>query len=75
MHAQVDRLAYAHTGFFTTDAAEALADRLVRDAPDGLDGVFLASGGSEAMEATLARAAILRRDRPTGARAVHRAPG
>ena len=33
MHAQIDRLAYAHTSFFTTEAAEALADHLVRDAP------------------------------------------
>ena len=24
MHAQIDRIAYAHTSFFTTDAAEAL---------------------------------------------------
>ena len=53
MHAQLDRLAYAHTGFFTTEVAEALADRLVRDAPDGLDSVYLVSGGSEAMEAAL----------------------
>jgi len=53
MHAQLDKLAYAHTGFFTTDVAEQLADRLVRDAPDGLASVYLVSGGSEAMEAAL----------------------
>ena len=28
MHAQVDRIAYAHTSFFTTDASETLADTL-----------------------------------------------
>jgi adenosylmethionine-8-amino-7-oxononanoate aminotransferase len=53
IHAQVDKLAYAHTGFFTTDVAEQLADRLVADAPAGLDHVYLVSGGSEAMEAAL----------------------
>jgi adenosylmethionine-8-amino-7-oxononanoate aminotransferase len=53
LHAQLDKLAYAHTGFFTSDAAEALADRLVADAPEGLDHVYLVSGGSEAIEAAL----------------------
>ena len=32
MHAQIDRLAYAHTSFFTTEVAEALADQLVAHA-------------------------------------------
>ena len=31
LHAQVDQLAYAHSSFFTTEAAEALADRLVAE--------------------------------------------
>lgn len=53
MHAQLDKLAYAHTGFFTTEVAERLADRLVEDAPEGLDHVYLVSGGSEAVEAAL----------------------
>jgi len=53
LHAQLDRIAYAHTGFFTTEAAEALADRLAADAPGGLDHVYLVSGGSEAIEAAL----------------------
>jgi adenosylmethionine-8-amino-7-oxononanoate aminotransferase len=53
MHKQLDTLAYAHTGFFTTDIAEQLADRLVEDAPSGLDHVYLVSGGSEAIEAAL----------------------
>jgi adenosylmethionine-8-amino-7-oxononanoate aminotransferase len=53
MHAQIDRIAYAHTSFFTTDVAEELADRLARTAPDGLDQVYFVSGGSEAMEAAL----------------------
>jgi adenosylmethionine-8-amino-7-oxononanoate aminotransferase len=53
MHAQLDALAYAHTSFFTTEAAERLADRLIEDAPSGLSHVYLVSGGSEAMEAAL----------------------
>ncbi|MCO5100182.1 MAG: aspartate aminotransferase family protein [Burkholderiaceae bacterium] len=53
MHEQVDRLAYAHTSFFTTEVAEALADLLVEDAPDGIGHVYFVSGGSEAVEAAL----------------------
>jgi adenosylmethionine-8-amino-7-oxononanoate aminotransferase len=53
LHRQLDKLAYAHTGFFTTEAAELLADRLVSSAPAGLDHVYLVSGGSEAAEAAL----------------------
>ncbi|NTH49157.1 aspartate aminotransferase family protein [Agrobacterium rhizogenes] len=53
LHEQLDKMAYAHTGFFTTEVAEQLADRLVEDAPAGLDHVYLVSGGSEAVEAAL----------------------
>jgi adenosylmethionine-8-amino-7-oxononanoate aminotransferase len=53
MHEQIDRLAYAHTGFFTTEVAETLAETLVEDAPDGLGHVYFLSGGSEAIEAAL----------------------
>ena len=53
LHAQLDRLAYAHTGFFTTDVAEELAETLIADAPDGLSHIYLLSGGSEAIEAAL----------------------
>jgi adenosylmethionine-8-amino-7-oxononanoate aminotransferase len=53
MHAQIDQLAYAHTGFFTSDAAEALANHLADRSPAGLGNVYLVSGGSEAMEAAL----------------------
>src|SRR5438067_12779095 len=53
MHAQIDRVAYAHTSFFTTEVAEALADALVDGAPPGLAHVYLVSGGSEAVEAAL----------------------
>lgn len=53
LHAQIDQLAFAHTGFFTSAPAEALADRLVENAPDGIDRVYLVSGGSEAVEAAI----------------------
>ena len=53
MHAQIDRLAYAHTGFFTTEVAEELGQELVRGAPEGTSHAYLVSGGSEAVEAAL----------------------
>ncbi len=53
MHAQIDRIAYAHTSFFSTDVAEQLADTLIRSAPAGVSHAYLVSGGSEAMEAAL----------------------
>jgi len=53
MRAQMDRIAYAHTSFFTTDVAEELAERLIDLAPEGLDYVYLVSGGSEAVEAAM----------------------
>lgn len=51
--AQLDTLAYAHTGFFTSEPAETLADLLIAHAPGDLDRVYLVSGGSEAMESAL----------------------
>jgi len=51
--AQVDKIAFAHTGFFTSEPAEELADLLIEHAPDGLERVYFVSGGSEAMEAAL----------------------
>jgi adenosylmethionine-8-amino-7-oxononanoate aminotransferase len=53
MHAQIDRLAYAHTSFFTTAVAEQLADHLIAHAPAGMSHAYLVSGGSEAVEAAL----------------------
>ena len=50
---QADRIAFAHTGFFTSEPAERLADRLIAHAPEGIDRVYLVSGGSEAVEAAL----------------------
>ena len=53
MHAQLDKLAYAHTSFFSTEVAEQLADTLVRGAPAGISHAYFVSGGSEAVEAAL----------------------
>ena len=53
MHAQIDRLAFAHTGFFTSHVAEELASHLVSHAPEGISHVYFVSGGSEAIEAAL----------------------
>jgi adenosylmethionine-8-amino-7-oxononanoate aminotransferase len=51
--AQLDKIAYAHTSFFTTEASEALADVLSARAPGDLDRVYFVSGGSEANETAL----------------------
>lgn len=50
---QVNRLAFAHTGFFTSEPAEALADLLIAHAPGDLDRVYFVSGGSEAVESAI----------------------
>lgn len=53
MRAQLDKLAYAHTSFFTTQVAEELADDLIAHAPAGMTFSYFVSGGSEAIEAAL----------------------
>ncbi|WP_163852216.1 aspartate aminotransferase family protein [Pseudooceanicola aestuarii] len=53
MKAQMDRISYAHTSFFTTDPAEELAERLTDLAPEPLNYLYMVSGGSEAVEAAL----------------------
>ncbi len=50
---QLSDLAFAHTGFFTSEPAEQLADLLIKHAPGRLDRVYFVSGGSEATEAAL----------------------
>ncbi len=74
LHGQLDRLAFAHTGFFTSEPAEALADLLIAHAPGTLDRVYLVSGGSEAMEAALklARQYMLETGRPGRHRVIAR---
>lgn len=53
MHRQIDQLAYAHTGFFTSDTVEQLAAQLTRTAPGDLNYAYFVSGGSEAVETAL----------------------
>ena len=53
MHAQLDQIAYAHTGFFTSKPTESLAELLVRHAPGEINHAYIVSSGSEAIEATL----------------------
>jgi adenosylmethionine-8-amino-7-oxononanoate aminotransferase len=53
MHQQLDKLAYAHTSFFTTRVAEELGEDLIAHAPAGTGHVYFVSGGSEAIEAAL----------------------
>ncbi|MEQ9325806.1 MAG: aspartate aminotransferase family protein, partial [Rhodospirillales bacterium] len=53
IHRQVDRLAFAHTSFFTNEPMEELADYLVAQAGGDLDRVYFVSGGSEAVETAL----------------------
>jgi adenosylmethionine-8-amino-7-oxononanoate aminotransferase len=53
MMGQVKTLTYAHTSFFSSEVAEALADELVGHEPGGLAYAYLVCGGSEAIEAAL----------------------
>ncbi len=50
---QVGKIAFAHTGFMTSEPAEVLADLLIEHAPGDLDRVYFVSGGSEATEAAI----------------------
>lgn len=50
---QLDRMAFAHTAFFTNEPAEKLAEILSARAPGGQWRVYYLSGGSEANEAAL----------------------
>ncbi len=51
--AQLSALEYAHTSFFTTEAAEALAAALAARSPAELDQAYFVSSGSEAVETAL----------------------
>ncbi|EPJ46749.1 MAG: hypothetical protein OFPII_18400 [Osedax symbiont Rs1] len=50
---QIDKIAFAHTGFFSSEPAEQLAEFLVDQAPGCTGKVYFTSGGSEAVEAAL----------------------
>src|ERR1700739_4856092 len=53
MARQASTMAYAHTAFFSSEPAEALADHLVGHEPGGLAYAYFVSGGSEAIEAAI----------------------
>ncbi|MEK9278782.1 MULTISPECIES: aspartate aminotransferase family protein [unclassified Bradyrhizobium] len=63
---QTSTLAYAHTAFFSSEPAEALAEMLVGHEPGGLAYAYFVSGGSEAIEASikLARQYFIERGEP-----------
>ncbi|MEM8648913.1 MAG: aspartate aminotransferase family protein [Pseudomonadota bacterium] len=71
---QLDKVAFAHTGFFSSEPAEKLADLLIENAPGDLDRVYLVCGGSEAMEAAikLARQYFLEKGETTRHRIIAR---
>lgn len=50
---QLDNAAYMHTGFFTSQAAEELAEKLITNAPNGMSHAIILNSGSEAIEASL----------------------
>ncbi|MGD2172442.1 MAG: aspartate aminotransferase family protein [Gammaproteobacteria bacterium] len=74
IEAQLGRLEFAHTGFFTSEPAEALAELLIEQAPGKLDRVYFVSGGSEAVEAAikLARQYFLEIGQPSRHRVIAR---
>ncbi|MGF1607917.1 MAG: aspartate aminotransferase family protein [Kiloniellales bacterium] len=63
---QLDRIPFAHTAFFTTEASERLAAHLAARAPEGIGKVYFVSGGSEANETAikLARQYVLETGQP-----------
>lgn len=71
---QLDNLEFAHTGFFSSIPAEAVAELLIKHAPGSLDRVYLVSGGSEAVEAAikLARQYFIEIGQPTRHRVIAR---
>jgi hypothetical protein len=71
---QAEAIAYAHTSFFTSEPAEALADRLAAAAPAGLDRAYFVDNGSAAVETALkmARQYQIERGAPGRTRVISR---
>lgn len=71
---QLGKVAYAHTLFFTSGPAEALAQNLIESAPSGMASVVFCSGGSEAVEAALklVRQTWIERGKPGKAKIISR---
>ncbi|MGM0584033.1 MAG: aspartate aminotransferase family protein [Pseudomonadota bacterium] len=71
---QLDRVGFAHGSFFGAPAADALAELLISDAPEGLTEMLPCSGGSEAVESALklARQYWVEEGRPEKRRVISR---
>lgn len=71
---QLARIAYVHTGLFTNQAAEDLAEQVLGHEPGGLTHAFFVSSGSEAMETAikLARQYFLEIGQPQRTRFISR---
>jgi hypothetical protein len=65
---QAEKIAYAHTSFFTNEPAEALADCLVAAAPEGLSRAYFVDNGSAAVETALKMARQYQIERGTPGR-------
>ncbi|MDK9771032.1 aspartate aminotransferase family protein [Vibrio sp. B181a] len=50
---QIEKVSFAHTGFFTSEASEQLAELICQQMPSQFNHVYLVSGGSEAVESAL----------------------
>ncbi|HBC3829926.1 TPA: aspartate aminotransferase family protein [Vibrio parahaemolyticus] len=50
---QLERVPFAHTGFFTSDSSGRLAELICQHMPEQFNHVYLVSGGSEAVESAL----------------------
>ena len=50
---QIEKVPFAHTGFFTSEASEQLAELICKQMPSQFNHVYLVSGGSEAVESAL----------------------
>jgi len=74
IRAQIGKLDFVHTSFFTNEPLEALADALIADAPPGLAKVYVVGSGSEAIEAALkmARQYFVERGEPRRTRFIAR---
>jgi adenosylmethionine-8-amino-7-oxononanoate aminotransferase len=74
MKAQIDKISFTHSGFFTNPAMEELATFLAAKAPGDLNNVYFISGGSEAVESALklARQYYLEKGEPSRTRFISR---
>ena len=71
---QSQRLSFVHSGFFTSEPMESLADLMIEQAPLGMAQVYFTSGGSEAVENAikLARQYFLEKGEPKRFRIISR---